>query len=335
MQDARFLAALLKNDIKVRFSEKPFENNGNKYDRGSLIITKSDNRKIENFNSKVSEIASSFNRSLDVATSSFATSGPDFGSPDVKLINAPRIALLKGERTSSLSYGATWYFFEQTLEYPVTSIDTDYFSRVDLSKFDVLVMPSGSYSGMLNESGLKKVTDFVKNGGKIVAIDNAVSAFAGKEGFNLKSNEKPKDSTETDDQKSEDLLIPYASREAAGTKDLITGSIFETTMDATHPLAFGYGDTYYSLKLGSDSYSYLEDGYNVGWITEDVKNVSGFAGDEAKTKLKNSMIFGEERLGSGSMIYMVDDPLFRAFWKNGKLLFVNSVFLVNNNKPEL
>jgi hypothetical protein len=47
------------------------------------------------------------------------------------------------------------------------------------------------------------------------------------------------------------------------------------------------------------------------------------------------MVFGEERLGSGSIIYMVDDPLFRAFWENGKLFFVNAVFLVNNNRPEL
>jgi hypothetical protein len=334
MEDARFLAALLKADIKVRFSEKPFQNNGTTYNRGSLIITKSDNRTMEGFNATVSKIAATFNRSLDVAASSFSSTGPDFGSPDVKLVIAPRIALLKGERTSSLAYGAAWYFFEQTLEYPVTSIDTDYFASVDLSKFDVLVMPSGSYSGMLNESGMKKVTDFVRSGGKVIAMDNAVSAFAGKDEFSLKSNEASKDSTKTEEKKN-DLLIPYASREEAGTDNLITGSIFKTTIDATHPLAFGYDDTYYSLKLGSDSYSYLENGYNVGWIPEDVKNVSGFAGDTAKTKLKNSMIFGEERLGSGSVIYMVDDPLFRAFWQNGKLFFVNAVFLVNNNKPEL
>jgi hypothetical protein len=161
-----------------------------------------------------------------------------------------------------------------------------------------------------------------------------VSAFAGKEGFGLTSNEKDKDSMAGEDEKK-DLLIPYASREESGTTDLITGSIFKITMDKTHPMAFGYGDAYYSLKLGSDSYSYLDGGYNVGWITDDVVNVSGFAGDTAKTKLKNSMVFGEQRLGAGSVIYMVDDPLFRAFWENGKLLFVNSVFLVNNNRPEL
>jgi len=334
MQDARFLAKLLKAGIKVRFTEKPFVNNGTTYDRGSLIITKSDNKRIDNFGLIVNSVANEFKRGLEPAVSSFATSGPDFGSPDVKLISAPRVALLRGERTSSLSYGATWYFFEQDLGYPVTSIDTGDLGRADLSQFDVLVMPDGYYGSLLNDSTLDKVKTFVRSGGKVVALSGAVSAFAGKEGFGITNNEKDKDSMAGEDEKK-DLLIPYASREESGTTDLITGSIFKITMDKTHPMAFGYGDDYYSLKLGSDSYSYLDGGYNVGWITDDVVNVSGFAGDTAKTKLKNSMVFGEQRLGAGSVIYMVDDPLFRAFWENGKLLFVNSVFLVNNNRPEL
>ncbi|KQC34549.1 zinc carboxypeptidase [Nonlabens sp. YIK11] len=334
MQDARFLAKLLKAGIKVRFTEKPFVNNGTTYDRGSLIITKSDNKRIDNFGSIVNSVANEFKRGLEPALSSFATSGPDFGSPDVKLISAPRVALLRGERTSSLSYGATWYFFEQDLGYPVTSIDTGDLGRADLSQFDVLVMPDGYYGSLLNESTLNKVKTFVRSGGKVVALSGAVSAFADKDGFGIAKNDKDQDSTEDKDEKK-DLLIPYAAREESGTTDLITGSIFKITMDQTHPMAFGYGDAYYSLKLGSDSYSYLDDGYNVGWITDDVVNVSGFAGDTAKTKLKSSMVFGEQRLGAGSLIYMVDDPLFRAFWENGKLLFVNSVFLVNNNRPEL
>ncbi|MFT5238278.1 MAG: hypothetical protein ACI9M9_001883, partial [Flavobacteriaceae bacterium] len=30
-----------------------------------------------------------------------------------------------------------------------------------------------------------------------------------------------------------------------------------------------------------------------------------------------------------------DDVLFRSFWENGKLFFANSIFFVNDNKPEL
>jgi hypothetical protein len=33
-------------------------------------------------------------------------------------------------------------------------------------------------------------------------------------------------------------------------------------------------------------------------------------------------------MGGGQVIYMSDNPLFRAFWDNGKLLFANAVFFV-------
>jgi hypothetical protein len=66
-----------------------------------------------------------------------------------------------------------------------------------------------------------------------------------------------------------------------------------------------------------------------------VTNVAGFAGDAAKSKLGKSLVFGEERMGRGSIIYMADDPLFRAFWQNGKLFFANAIFFTNNNKFRL
>ena len=64
-------------------------------------------------------------------------------------------------------------------------------------------------------------------------------------------------------------------------------------------------------------------------------SVSGFSGEEAKKGLKNSIIFAEKRMGSGSIIYLVDDVLFRSFWENGKLFFINSIFFVNNNKVRI
>ena len=110
---------------------------------------------------------------------------------------------------------------------------------------------------------------------------------------------------------------------------MITGSIIKTRVDNTHPLAFGYDNSYFTLKLSSDSYGLLKDGYNVSYI-EEPKVVSGFAGSEAIKNLKNSVVFGEVPMGDGSIIYMVDNPLFRAFWENGKLFFANAVFFTNN-----
>ncbi|GGG25650.1 M14 family metallopeptidase [Christiangramia forsetii] len=325
MKDAQFLADLIKNDIKVRFSEVSFESNGQQFVPGSLIITKSDNLKTENFDTKVIEIANDHKRQLLTAETSFAGSGPDFGSSEIKIINEQKIALLKGNEVSSLNFGEIWYFFEQDLNYPVTPLNTDYFNRVNLEGFDVLIIPEGRYHDFMDEDTLKKITSWVKDGGKLIAIGSAVGSFTDKEGFGIEENSTAKkDSTTT-----EANLIPYAERERESIKNLITGSIIKTRVDNTHPMAFGYDDQYFTLKLSSDSYSLLNSGYNVSYIQEP-EVVSGFAGSEAIKNLKNSLVFGEVPMGQGSVIYMVDNPLFRAFWENGKLFFANTLFFTNN-----
>jgi len=111
--------------------------------------------------------------------------------------------------------------------------------------------------------------------------------------------------------------------------------VFKSNVDNTHPMAFGYDNNYFTLKLGSSSYSLLENGYNIAFLGDNPKNVSGYAGKEALKGLSNSLVFGEERIGNGSIVYMVDNTMFRSFWENGKLFFVNAIFFVNNNSYEL
>ncbi|MBW2937843.1 zinc carboxypeptidase [Aureisphaera sp. CAU 1614] len=329
LQDAAFLADLLQQDIKVRFSEKDLSIQGQKFSKGSLVITKSDNRTNEKFTEIVTKTANKHHRNLNVATTSFSDNGTDFGSTDVKIINKNRIAMLKGSGVSSLSYGALWHFMEQQLKYPVTSIDTDDFSVEALSKIDVLVLPSGWYNRFLNDSTLGDLKAWIQKGGKVIAIDNALKSFVDKDGFDLKKNAK--DEAEKEEDKPKGNLTPYDQRERASVTNFITGSIYKVKLDPSHPMAFGYGDTYYSLKLGNDSYQFLENGYNVGYIDGDAVSVSGFSGNDAKAGLKNSLVFGESQLGSGSIVYLVDDVMFRSFWENGKLFFVNSLFMVNSN----
>ena len=326
MTDAKFLSALLQATIKVRFSEREFVIDDITYPAGTLIITRSDNNVLENFDDVLIQIANKFNRTLTPASTSFASSGPDFGSPYVKLINKPRIAVFTGEQTSSLSYGATWQFFEQQLEYPITSIAVSEADRVNWSDYDVLVMPNGRYK--LSENTLSQLKSWMRTGGNLIAVDGALKLFADKEDFNLKTvqfeSPKSKDSITS-------KLIPYADREMDSSKSLISGSIFKTDVDSTHPLAFGYENTYYSLKIGDDAYSLLDEGYNVAYLNDNPQSTSGFAGNEALNKLKNSLIFGVEPIGRGTITYMVDDPLFRAFWENGKLFFANALFIHNPN----
>ncbi|MFN6014707.1 MAG: zinc carboxypeptidase, partial [Flavobacteriales bacterium] len=92
----------------------------------------------------------------------------------------------------------------------------------------------------------------------------------------------------------------------------------------------GYGDTYFTLKLSADAYNWLENGSNVVYLEEKPELIAGFAGSKALPKQPKTLVFGQENVGNGSVIYMIDNPLFRGFWENGKLFFVNALFMTNN-----
>ncbi|MAP80691.1 MAG: zinc carboxypeptidase [Aequorivita sp.] len=325
LKDAEFLSALLQNDIKVRFSKKVLSFNGNSFGRGSLMITRSDNKSNSNFDEKLVEIANKMNRELYASSTSYADKLTDFGSQNVRLIKNLKILVLRGEGTSSLSYGALWHYFETKLKYPITSVNTDNVSAINWNEYDVLVLPNGNYKSVLNEKTFEKVEKWINKGGKVIAIANAVNFFEGRKGFDLNENTIAKKETKQD---SLGNLTPYAEREMENTKNLITGSIYKVLIDNTHPLAFGYDNSYHTLKLGSNSFKFLNDGYNVGYI-KTPESVAGFSGENAKNSLKNSIVFAEAKKGKGSVVYLVDDVTFRSFWHNGELFLANAIFFVN------
>jgi len=265
-------------------------------------------------------------RELAAVSTGFSDSGVDFGSYSVKPINKQKVALLSGEGTSSLSFGEIWHFFETELQYPLTIIDSDYFSGINFSKYDVIILPNGYYGSVLNKSTLEKLTKWTRSGGTLIAIGNALNSFADKKGFSL--TRKKSD----DDKDNQSNLTPYADQERKSVQNLITGAIFKSKVDNTHPLGFGYDNSYFSLKLGGSSYNYLKDGVNVAYFDETSKNISGYAGSKVVEKIPESLLFGEEQMDRGSIIYMVDNPLFRSFWDNGKLFLANAVFLLNSDK---
>ena len=322
MQDARFLSAILQHKIKVRRAHKPFSIVGKNYDRGSLIITKADNSGNSEFRSTLAQLASEYNISLLPVVSGFVDKGKDFGSGYVDMIPKVKVAVLSGGPTNSYRFGEIWHFFERQLNYPLTVLDADYIDRVDLSEYDVLIMPDGwRYGSFVNEDKLKSLKEWVSSGGRLIAMGSAIRAIDGEKGFKIKAKE-------AESEETSEGVAPYEAAEREQMKNAITGAIFKTKVDPTHPLAYGYEDTYFTLKLGSSSFDYLKRGTAV-YLDTDTQPVSGFAGSEAQKKLAKSLIFGVENHGRGEVVYMVDNPLFRAFWEGGKLFMANALFMVD------
>ena len=331
MDNAKFLGALLYAGVKVRYASNPFTLGGKNYPAGTLIITRADNRKVADFDQKVVDMARNKNQQLTVAQTGFVDEGNDFGSDAVKLIRMPKVGLLSGEDTNANEFGQVWHYFEQVLEYPIHILDGKHLGRVDLNEFNVLILPEGYYS--FNETIRKQLGSWVSGGGKLIAIGEANSTLTDQDGFALTPYATNEDKTtaekESEEEALEGRLDDFAGQERRYISSSNPGAIFKVMLDTTHPLAFGLGDYYFSLKTNTLHYQLLKDAWNVGTIGEDPM-ISGFIGAKALEDLKNSVVFAVEDKGRGEVVYLIDNPLFRGFWENGKLLFANALFMVGN-----
>ena len=249
----------------------------------------------------------------------------------MNFLNAPKVAVLFGEQTYSLSSGEIWYFFEQEIHYPITQIGTDYFKNVNLDKYDVLIIPEGNYR-LFDEPMLDQITKWVSGGGRLIVIGNALNAFTAKKGYALKQYATEEEKTAAEKREKEmrenELLARYEDAERKELSESIFGAIYPVNLDRSHPLGFGLGDTYYTLKTSELRFGFLEKGWNVGVFKGNARPIQGFAGYKANMKIANSLVFGVEDKGQGQIVYLVDNPLFRCFWQNGKMLFSNAVFMV-------
>ena len=319
-EDARLLADLLQKGVKVRYAEVPFEINNQSYDEGTLIMTRGGAGAA--FDSLVIQGARRTKQQVDAVTTTRVTEGVDFGSGDVVFIRAPRVAIVAGTPISPYSLGQLWHFFDEQLEYGATLVDSDDFADLPLRRYDVIILPSGSYNDILDERRLEEIRDWIREGGRLIALERAAAFLADKDGFGLKS--KPDDQDDADSLNTE--IQPYADRDRHEITQDIPGAIFRTELDTTHPLAFGYPRDYFTLKVNPRAFSWLEDGWNVGVLKEN-SLVAGFAGTQALEPLEQSLILGMESIGRGEVIYFADNPIFRGFYYHGRLLLANAVFL--------
>jgi len=322
--EMKFIASLLGKTINVRYALKPFTISGTGFNRGSFIITRDDNRNIDSSLDRiVADEADRFMVKLTAVNSGLAEQGKDFGSNYSPLMKKIKAAVLCGEGTSSGQVGEMWYFFERELQYPLSLINTADVEDIDLNDYDLLILTSGSYSKLKDT-----IVDFAKKGGKVVAIENAISLFAEEKSTSLfkavemrTAEQKAAEKKEKSDDTT--FLRKFEDERRHSLMERSAGSIYKVTLDETHPYAFGLGKEWFIMKRTS-VYPFLKEGSNIGYIL-DKDPVSGFAGYKFRQKVKNTLVIGSERVGSGEVVYITDDPYFRAYWKSGRVLLGNVI----------
>lgn len=317
--DARFLARLLERGVRVRYAMQSFSLADQSFEAGTLVINRADNQNLSaELDGLVSEAAQATNVAIHPVFSGWATKGHDLGSDNFVIIERPEVAIVYGGEVDDNAYGHLWYLFERDLDYPLTPIALDRLSRVRLSDYTTLIFPHGSYT--LSESTIKTLREWIRQGGRLIAIEGGLRAFADKEGFDLKTRADSKKDTV-----SSDLFKPYQHRERDRLSEQALGAIVQAEVDPTHPLTFGLRGRYFSLK--NSSYCY-DIGSNAQAPVRLGNTVSyrGFIGSRLLPRLKNTPIVATQHLGEGKVIFFVDDPVFRGFWEQGKMLLYNALF---------
>ncbi len=316
---AKVLAAILHKNIKVRYAEKAFTIGGRQYEAGTLIVLKTSNG--ENWAAETKAICDAAHVEAVPVASGWADKGADFGSPDVKVIaRAPKVAMLTGDQVSSLGAGEVWSFFDQQLNYPITQLNYSNFNRIDILKYDVIIVPEGNYKDLAGKAVTEKLQAFVKKGGVLIALEGSVQQLASNTEWGIKMKELPKS-----DKVDINQVSKYGNAVTDYLESSIPGAIYKVYLDETHPIAFGMGGLYYNLKQDMVTYEVSNDYWNAGVIKKD-SHVAGFAGVKAKAALQEGVVIGVKEIGAGKLVFMADDPIFRNFWENGKLILSNAIF---------
>ena len=251
--------------------------------------------------------------------SGLSTSGIDVGSSSFSALKQPRIMMFGGTGTTPTDVGEIWHLLDQKFAMPVSIVDVERYNAIDASNYNVIIMPSGTYNN-LDKNAQDKLRAWVVNGGTLIATEDAVKVLSNY-GFTkvmFKTSSQKPDST---------TALPYNLRtDETRAKDM-TGSIFEATMDITHPLGYGYRDKTVSVfKSNSLFMDQNNSPYDSPVMYTDNPLQSGYMYRAHKELIKNSAVINIDQLGRGRIISMVDNLNFRAFWYGTSKIFMNAIF---------
>ncbi|KAF0235896.1 MAG: peptidase M14 carboxypeptidase [Prolixibacteraceae bacterium] len=251
-------------------------------------------------------------------TTGLSPKGIDLGSNYFVTINQPKILMFVGGSTSSASAGEIWHLFDQRYEIPVTLTETVNLTSIELSKYNTIILPGGAYREW-NNNDIQKLKNWAQDGGTLIAMQSAASWAA--------KNELGKTTYKKAAEPDSTIIFSYADREKERSLNTISGAIFNTTLDITHPLCYGYTEnTLPVFKTGNSVAKPLDIKY-----AEPVKFtaqpfLSGFVSDKNLELIKNAPVVSVQSIGRGKIISYHESMTFRGIWLGTNKLLANGVF---------
>ncbi len=252
------------------------------------------------------------------AETSLVATGIHLGSPSFRNLEKPRVIMPIGSGTNSREAGEVWHLLDQRFSMPVTKVELDRITGVDLSRYNVMVMVSGSYNN-LGDRGVKALSDWIRNGGTVVAFGSANRWLKRQELIEMTWVETP----EVDDPE----MLPYSSMRDVWGARRISGSIFNTRIDTTHPLFYGYRNGHLPIHVsGTLAAEPTDNPFTNPMIFTENALLSGYAWEGYKNHLDKTAGVVVHSTGRGNVISMLHNPNFRGYWFGTGKMFMNSLF---------
>ena len=313
---------LLREGVNLRANTKPItiktSSGARELARGSVVIPLGGQSvPLDRLRVMLQEIAARDAIELISIRSGYADAGSDLGSPSVKPLTPPTVLMLIGSGVDSTSAGEIWHLLDFRMHMPLVMVPLGSFADVNLDAYSHLVLPDGRYRA-LNDEQSKRIADWVKAGGTLIALDGAVR-WATQQEFvaNKLQNGESKNPER----------VPYASMEETEAEKRIAGAILTASLDRTHPLAFGFSrDTLPLFRTHTDVLPPLKSPYATPAVFSAEPVAAGFVSTENRERLAGSVALAAERIGDGSVVLATTSLAFRASWFGSSKLLMNAIF---------
>ncbi len=315
----KVLNKILEKGLRAKVSLKTFKLENKSYDYGTILIPvqnqKLNKQELSNFINELSKE----NNVLINGVSTGLSEGIDLGSSNFKAIESQKVALIVGRGITPYDAGEVWHLFDQRYDMLISKLDTRDFNRTDLSKYTDIILPN-SWGNALSKKDAEKLKKWVENGGTLIGYKNTGKWLNNNNLLKIEFKSK-KDSTQNTsfEQKSN-----YFGAQVIG------GAIFETYIDRSHPIAFGYKNN--TLPVFRNSTIFMKpdkNSYNNPISYSEKALLSGYISNKNLLELKKTSMCKIGNLGKGKVIYFTDNTNFRAFWYGTNKLLMNAIFFGN------
>lgn len=319
--DAGAFARVIPDEISVRTTAGEVD-----IDRGAIMIELSRQPvEAEEIHALLSQAAEEDGVKVHAVTSASTTRGSDLGGFNLSNVERPEVLLITGRGISMGDAGELWHLLDHDMRMPVSMIDQSELGGADLSRYTHIILPHGRLN-QIGDDMPQTLNAWVRDGGTLIATRGAARWVINQEltSATIAELETP----EADAAQPEN----YDALSAWDAELQISGAIFETTIDTSHPLAFGYRDDRLpSHRIGSLAFSGGDNplALPVRYSADDPL-LSGYAAEEVRRALAGTGAVFAERRGSGSVILFADDPYYRAYVRGPTKVLMNAIFFGND-----